>query len=107
MCVAKCSSSSVRWPVRMLTTPLGTSLVASTSEKVTAGRGLLVEARATAVLPPARVGAMTEIKPSKGESSGARIETTPVGSRMEKLKWLEETGFTLEKTCWYLSAQPA
>ena len=83
----------------MLTTPDGTSLVANTSENVTAGSGLLVDPRAMQVFPPTMAVAMTEISPSSAESSGARIETTPVGSSTEKLKWLEATGFTLENTC--------
>src|SRR5690348_7108372 len=107
MWLAKCSISSVRWPVRRLTTPPGRSLVARTSPRVTALKGLVDEARAMHVLPPAIVGAMTLKRPSRGDSSGARMETTPVGSRIEKLKWLELTGLTLEKTCWYLSHQPA
>src|SRR4051812_48059060 len=107
MWVAKCSRSSFRSPVRRLITPPGRSLVARTSLNVIALRGLVVEARAMQVLPPAMVGEMTDNKPNKPELSGEMIETTPVGSSRLKLKWLELTGFTLEKICWYLSAQPA
>src|SRR5215208_6719149 len=107
MWLEKGSRSSLRRPVRRLTTPFGRSLVARTSARVTAVRGWEVEARATAVLPPAMVGARREMRPRREGVSGERMETTPVGSRTEKLKWEEATGFTQEKTCWYLSAQPA
>ena len=59
------------------------------------------------MLPPAIDGAIVETRPIRAVSSGARIETTPVGSSIEKLKCELLTGFTLEKTCWYLSHQPA
>src|SRR5688572_30083898 len=104
---AKCSSSSLRSPVRRFTTPPGRSLVARTSLKVTAARAFEVEARAIHVLPPTMVGAIVEIRPIKPDSSGERMETTPVGSSREKLKWELATGFTEEKICWYLSDQPA
>src|SRR5437870_7233274 len=99
--------SSDHCPVRRFTTPPGRSLVASTSASVTALSGLLVDAKAMQVLPPAMVGAIVEINPIKPNSSGERIETTPVGSSSEKLKCELLTGFTLEKICWNLSAQPA
>src|SRR5437667_8689956 len=107
MWLAKCSSSSFRSPVRRLTTPPGRSLVPRTSDKVTALRGLDVDASAMQVLPPAMVGAMTDKRPRRPVFSGERIDTTPVGSSKLKLKWLELTGLTLEKICWYLSHQPA
>ena len=72
-----------------------------------AASGLAVEASAMHVFPPAMVGMIVEIKPIKPVSSGDRMETTPVGSSREKLKWELATGLTLEKICWYLSHQPA
>jgi hypothetical protein len=65
------------------------------------------EASTMQVLPPAMMGATTETSPSRPLSRGARMETTPVGSSRLKLKCEEDTGFTVEKTCWYLSHQPA
>src|SRR2546430_13606691 len=95
MWVAKCSRSSFRSPVRRFTTPPGKSLVARTSLKVMALRGLLVDAKAMQVFPPAMTGERTDNNPNKPELSGERIDTTPVGSSKLKLKWLELTGFTL------------
>ena len=49
-------------------------------------QGISSEARITAVFPPTIVGAIKEIIPNNGFSFGAIMETTPVGSRVEKLK---------------------
>ena len=48
--------------------------------------GLVEEARITQVFPPTMVGASKEISPNNGFSFGEIIETTPVGSSVEKLK---------------------
>jgi len=42
---------------------------------------------------------MVEIIPSSALCGGHKIETTPTGSRMLKLKCELATGFTLLKTC--------
>src|SRR5690606_12507297 len=107
MCVDKCSTNSLLFPVRMLTTPLGTSEVFNTSAKVMAQSGMFSEASTTAVFPPAITGIMVDIKPNKPDFSGARIETTPVGSGAVKLKCAVETGLTALKIGVNLSHQPA
>src|SRR3954470_3922757 len=91
----------------MLTTPPGTSDVASTSPSSTAASGRVSEATTTAVLPPASTGARREVSPSSGGSSGATTATTPVGSGNVKLKYGPATGFDPPSTCASLSAQPA
>ena len=58
-------------PVRMLTTPAGTSEVATTSASSTAASGCVSEATATAALPPTSTGAMRVTRPASGGSSGA------------------------------------
>ena len=60
-----------RRPVRMLTTPPGTSEVASTSASVTAGSGRGSTPATTTVLPLTMTGASTETRPSSDESCGA------------------------------------
>ena len=74
---------------------------------MTAASGFARDASATQVLPPAITGATTETRPSSAGVSGARIETTPIGSSIEKLKCDDATGLTLENTCCTLSHQPA
>ena len=69
-----------------LTTPPGTSDVASTSVSVTAGSGLASEATTTAALPDTMTGARRLTRPSRLDASGATTPTTPVGSGMLKLK---------------------
>src|SRR5690606_1503102 len=107
MCEANCVVSSLRYPVRTLTTPGGTSEACSTSAKLTAQSGSDSDASTTQVLPPTIAGITFDTSPSKPLSSGAMIATTPVGSSTEKLKCDELTGFTALKICWYLSAHPA
>src|SRR5580765_5004092 len=91
----------------MLTTPPGTSDVASTSPSSTAASGRVSEATTTAVLPPTSTGASRDVRPSSGGSSGATTATTPVGSGNVKLKYGPATGFDPPSTCASLSAQPA
>src|SRR5262245_62335230 len=91
----------------MLTTPPGTSDVASTSPNVTAGSGRCVEETTTAVLPEAITGATTETSPSSELDCGARMPTTPVGSGADTLKNGPATGLRLPRTCAILSVQPA
>ena len=107
MCAASHGASSARWPVRMLTTPPGTSEVASASASSIAASGCCSEATTTAALPPTIAGASLETSPSSAGSSGARIPTTPVGSGIVKLKYGPATGFVPPSTCASLSAQPA
>ena len=75
-----------RAPVSRLTTPPGTSEVASTSAKVMAGSGRSGDAATTTVLPVTTTGATTLTRPSRLESAGATTATTPVGSGVERLK---------------------
>src|SRR6059058_172729 len=91
----------------MLTTPPGTSDVASASASSIAASGCVSDATATAVLPPARTGASRETSPSNGGSGGATIPTTPVGSGTVKLKYGPATGFDDPSTWASLSAKPA
>src|SRR6266516_4102438 len=91
----------------MLTTPPGTSEVASTSDSVMAGSGLAWLATTTAVFPVAITGAITLVSPSRLESAGAITATTPVGSGTLKLKYGPATGLAPPATCATLSGQPA
>jgi hypothetical protein len=91
----------------MLTTPPGTSEVASTSASSIAARGCASEATTTAVLPPASTGASRDTSPSSAGSPGATIPTTPVGSGTVKLKYGPATGLDPPSTCASLSVQPA
>src|SRR4051794_25194370 len=91
----------------MLTTPPGTSEVASTSPSSTAASGRVSDAQTIAVLPPTSTGASREVRPSSGGPSGASTATTPVGSGNVKLKYGPATGFVPPSTCGSLSAQPA
>src|ERR1017187_2382176 len=92
MCAASTGASPAVLPVSTLTTPAGTSEVASTSVRVTAGSGLASLATTTAVLPVAMTGASTLTRPSRLESAGATTATTPVGSGKLKLKEGPATG---------------
>src|SRR5256714_5939142 len=100
------ASSGVR-PVSRLTTPAGRSEVASTSVRVTAGSGRSGAARTTAVLPVTITGASTLTRPSRLESGGATMPTTPAGSGEERLKNGPATGLAAPITWAILSAQPA
>src|SRR5688500_19594100 len=91
----------------MLTTPPGTSEVASTSAKVTAGSGLSYDDTTTTVLPVTMTGATTETRPSRLDCCGAITATTPVGSGAERLKNGPATGLAPPTTWALLSAQPA
>ena len=85
-CEASHGATSAVRAVMMLTTPPGTSDVASTSPKVMAGSGRSADVTTTAVLPVAMTGATTETSPSSEEACGASTPTTPVGSGAETLK---------------------
>src|SRR5471032_3317534 len=102
-----CGMSSARLPVRMFTTPPGKSLVARISENVAAGSGNFSDGITIAVLPLKITGATSDTSASNDGSSGTSTTTTPVGSGVVKLKCDDATGFTLLKTCEYLSVQPA
>src|SRR2546422_6388535 len=88
-------------------TPLGTSDVARTSVRVTAGRGFDSLARTTTAFPLTTAGATRETSPRSAGSSGATTPTTPVGSGYVKSKYGPATGFTVPSTWWSLSDQPA
>jgi hypothetical protein len=83
---ARTGASSSVWPVRTLTTPPGTSEVASTSPRETAGSGRSSLATTTTVLPDTTIGATTATSPSSEDRCGAIAATTPVGSGPERLK---------------------
>src|SRR5688500_12040098 len=107
MCAASTGASSLRWPVRMLTTPPGTSEVASTSASSIAASGLDSDATTTAAFPPTITGQSRVTRPFSAGSSGASTPTTPVGSGTVKLKYGPATGLEPPSTCGSLSAQPA
>jgi hypothetical protein len=107
MCPASHGAIVAAEPVRMLTTPPGTSEVASTSENVTAGSGRSYDDTTTAVLPVTTTGATTLTRPSSEDSCGASTATTPVGSGVDRLKNGPATGLALPTTWVILSAQPA
>ena len=86
MCEASHGATSAVRPVSTLITPPGTSEVASTSVRDTAGSGQRSLASATTVLPVTTAGATAETKPSRLEAAGAITATTPAGSGTEKLK---------------------
>ena len=65
------------------------------------------DASATQLFPPAITGAISEVSPNNGDVSEATTNTTPIGSRVEKLKCDEATGLIEPRICWYLSHQPA
>ena len=90
-----------------LTTPPGTSDVASTSASSTAGSGRSVDATTTAVQPVASTGASTSTSPVSDEAAGASTPITPVGTGVEKLTYGPATGFTDPSTVAILSVQPA
>ena len=90
-----------------LTTPPGTSEVASTSDSVTAGSGRFSLASTTTVLPVTITGATTDTSPSSDESCGASTATTPVGSGTEKSKYGPATGLAAPATWAILSDHPA
>src|SRR5438445_6504905 len=91
----------------MLTTPPGTSDVASASASSIAASGCVSDATATTAFPPVIAGTTRKTIPSSGGSSGASVATTPVGSGTVKLKYGPATGFDEPSTCASLSAQPA
>src|SRR5262249_5413583 len=106
-CPASQGPSSAGSPVRMLTTPDGTSEVASTSASTTAGSGRAYDATTTAVHPVAITGASTLVSPNRLDSAGATTPTTPVGSGTVNEKYGPATGFTAPSTVASLSVQPA
>ena len=75
MWLAKCSTSSARWPVSRLTTPPGRSLVASTSANVTALSGCADRReRDDGIAADDRGDDRVETRPSRRASSGATID---------------------------------
>ena len=61
----------------------------------------------THVFPERIAGIIEDIKPNKEFSSGATIPTTPIGSKIVKLKWEDATGLTDPKIGLILSGHPA
>src|SRR6185437_9011829 len=104
--LASHGASSAGKPVSRLTTPPGRSDVARTSVSDTAGSGRSREATMTVVLPVVMIGAITDTRPRRLDSCGARAPTTPVGSGSEKLKYGPATELALPVTWAYLSATP-
>ena len=99
ICELKCSANSSLFPVKIFTTPPGTSEEFKTSAKVIEGNGYASEDNTTQVFPPAIEAAMDETSPSSGLFSEERIPTTPVGSKILKLKCELATGFIDPNTC--------
>ena len=97
-CEASHGAISAGEPVRMFTTPPGTSLVASTSLRLIADSGKRSLATTTTVFPATSAGATALTKPSRPLSCGATIATTPVGSGTEMLKYGPATGFAFPTT---------
>src|SRR5262249_54541732 len=106
-CDASHGASSAVRPVNILTTPSGTSEVASTSDSVIAGSGPAWLATTTQVLPAAITGAITLTRPSSAEDCGASTATTPVGSGTVNEKYGPATGFAAPSTVAILSVHPA
>jgi hypothetical protein len=80
-------ASSAVWPVRMLTTPPGTSEVARTSARVIAGSGRSVSlATTTHRVAGDDDGATTRPARAARSAAARAAATTPVGSGTERLK---------------------
>jgi hypothetical protein len=107
MCVTEGFSSSLRKPVIRFTTPPGRSLVASTSVKVTAGKRLAFAGHHHAGVAAGDHRCDHAHQFREAGCFRAIMPTTPVGSYTLKLKCELLVGFTLLKTAWYLSHQPA
>src|SRR5690554_3520336 len=97
-CAASHGASSAAEPVRTLTTPPGTSLVAITSLRLIALSGDFSLATTTTVLPLTRAGATTLTNPSSEDCCGAMTATTPVASGVEMLKYGPLTGLPFPAT---------
>ena len=91
----------------MLTTPPGTSDVASTSASETAGSGPLLGGDDDGGVAGDEHRREHATQPEQRTTPAARGPTTPVGSGSEKLKYGPATGLARPATCAYLSAQPA
>jgi hypothetical protein len=85
MCEANQGASSLCWPERIFKTPFGRSLVATTSAKLIAESGDVLEAKATVVFPETKIGATAATKPRSGLSIGVITPTTPSASGIVKL----------------------
>ena len=70
-------------PVSRFTTPPGNSLSTHILANEDAQSALVCDTNTTQVLPPTMAGAITETRPTRPLSSGAMIETTPVGSEVK------------------------
>ena len=94
-------------PVRMLTTPPGTSEVASTSARVTAGSGRSLDEHDDRGVARDDHRRDDRTRPSRRTPAAPRTATTPVGSGVEMLKYGPATGLALPMTWVILSAHPA
>ena len=72
MCEASHGASSVRWPVRMLTTPPGSRSSRAPRRARPRRADSASDASATTALPPTSAGAIRETRPSSGGSSARR-----------------------------------
>ena len=70
----------------MLTTPPGTSLVASASPSAAASGAFVMGAITIAAFPAEITGRMSDTIASSGDSSGTTTATVPVASGIEKTK---------------------
>ena len=86
------------FPVKIFTTPEGTSELEITSAKEMELRGCFSEAITTHEFPETITGMIEEISPNKGLSSEENKPTIPMGSSSVKLKCEVATGFTAPKT---------
>src|SRR5205814_674793 len=107
MWLASQGAVSAGRPVSRFTTPPGRSDVASTSVSVTAGSGRSSLASTPTAFLVTMAGATTLTSPSRVESCGATIPTTPVGSTVHRLKYGPATGLALPSTWASLSDQLA
>ncbi|MEY4878047.1 MAG: hypothetical protein RIR72_462 [Actinomycetota bacterium] len=107
ICEAKCGVNSSLKPVRIFTTPAGTSEVARHSARVIADSGRFWLASNTAQLPAANTGASPKTTPSSEDFSSATTPTTPSGSATVKLKKGPATGLVLPAIVEILSLHPA
>src|SRR3979409_703540 len=98
-CAASTGASSPSRPVSTLTTPPGTSEVASTSARLTAASTAGPVPASTAVLPVAKTGARAVGRPSSPASGGASTATTPVGSGTLRLKYGPATALAPPVIC--------
>ena len=95
-------------PVSTLATPPGTSDVARTSVRVTAGNGRDSLARTTSELPPPNGGASPQTSPRSDEVRARRCRPCPLGSGIDEIEVGGWPQWFVEPSTWpILSVQPA